>query len=112
MKVLLGTLVIFFGYYFCLTHSSNTYRSTKTLAANRRKTGTTVRSLSNPKNKRRRGAATTATNPPCCHFFLWNFVSACRFHLCNYLMKDCVYEGLGGKKVSRKLSLVPPCLQK
>ena len=36
-----------------------------------------------------------------CHFFIWDALSAARFHLCNHLLKDCVYEGLGGKKVCK-----------
>ena len=35
-----------------------------------------------------------------CRFFLWDIASACRYHVCKHLLKDCTYEGLGGEKVS------------
>lgn len=34
-----------------------------------------------------------------CRIFVWDALSAFRYHLCNHLLKDAVYEGLGGKKV-------------
>ena len=38
-------------------------------------------------------------NRSACRLFVWDAISALRFNLCNELLQDCVYEGLGGKKV-------------
>lgn len=46
----------------------------------------------------RRGGSLNRSRPAC-RFFVWDAVSAGRFHMCNHLLKDRVYEGLGGKKV-------------
>lgn len=91
---------IFFGYQFCFTCSSKIHKSTEITPKCKRATGSsTVRSVSHSPGVHPRRTS-RAKSPQCCHFFLWNFLSACRFHLCNYLMRDCVYEGLGGKKVN------------
>lgn len=36
-----------------------------------------------------------------CGFYIWDAPSALLHKWCNHLMKDCVYEGRGGKKVRR-----------
>lgn len=51
-----------------------------------------------------------------CPIFLWNPVSYVRSHLCRRLVRDQVYEGLGGKKFVRikpdsLLSALYPCSQ-
>jgi hypothetical protein len=101
MKAITVVLFLFsFQYQFCFTCSSKIHKSTEIPSKYKRATGSsTVRSASHSTGVHRRRTS-RAKRPPCCHFFLWNFPSACRFHLCNYLMRDCVYEGLGGKKVN------------
>mmetsp|Transcript_672 Transcript_672/g.772 ORF Transcript_672/g.772 Transcript_672/m.772 type:complete len:327 (+) Transcript_672:82-1062(+) len=36
-----------------------------------------------------------------CDFFIWDGISALKYKLCNRLLRDRVYEGLGGKKFVR-----------
>jgi len=35
-----------------------------------------------------------------CRLFVWDGMSSTRYHVCKRLLRDNVYEGLGGKKVS------------
>ena len=35
-----------------------------------------------------------------CGFYVWDAPSALLYRWCNHLLKDCVYEGRGGRKVS------------
>ena len=41
-----------------------------------------------------------STSRRACGFYVWNAVSASMYHLCHYLMRDAVFEGKGGRKVS------------
>jgi hypothetical protein len=94
--------VILFVIQCCFARSSNFHKSAQTPNCKRRTGGTSTvsRNVSQSTGVHRRRTRITAKTPQCCQFFLWNFPSACRYHLCNYLMRDCVYEGLGGKKVN------------
>jgi hypothetical protein len=62
------------------------------------------------KSKRRKGkivplspdeTATESRTPErkACSFFVWDIVSSVSYHWCKHLLKDCTYEGLGGRKV-------------
>jgi hypothetical protein len=42
----------------------------------------------------------SAANGRACGFFIWDGPSALLYRWCHHLLKDCVYEGLGGQKVS------------
>ena len=49
-------------------------------------------------------ASTTSSSPfvrrrVACHMYIWDAPSALLHKWCNHLMRDCVYEGRGGKKV-------------
>jgi len=65
-----------------LPSSTTTTTTTTTL----RRTNETTR-----KQKRLRSA---------CRLFVWDGMSSTRYHVCKRLLRDNVYEGLGGKKVS------------
>lgn len=45
--------------------------------------------------------STLSTSRRACGFYLWNAVSASMYHLCNYLMRDAIFEGKGGRKFVR-----------
>jgi hypothetical protein len=36
-----------------------------------------------------------------CGLYVWDFFSATKYHMCRKAMRDCVYEGRGGKKFIR-----------
>jgi len=46
-----------------------------------------------------RGGEKTTRKP--CGFFVWDVMSASRYHVCIRLLRESVYEGLGGKKFLR-----------
>jgi len=59
-------------------------------------------------------AATATATATACGFYIWDAPSALLYKWCHSLMKDCVYEGLGGRKFVRiepgsLLQLLYPC---
>jgi hypothetical protein len=65
-------------------------------------------SLADARKRRRskaEGVTSIATSRKACGFYLWDFVSAGLYHTCQYLMKDRIYEGKGGRKVNEELSI-------
>lgn len=42
---------------------------------------------------------TISTNRRACSVYLWDALSAAKYHLCRRLLRDCVYEGMGGRRV-------------
>lgn len=46
-------------------------------------------------------AVANQDGPRVCSLFLWDVASACRYHMCTRMLRDNLYEGLGGKKFVR-----------
>jgi len=42
-----------------------------------------------------------STDRRACGFYLWDALSAGKYHLCRHLLRDCVYEGRGGRRFVR-----------
>lgn len=40
-----------------------------------------------------------------CNFFVWDMFSALLYRWNNYLLRDCVYEGIGGRKVRQSSAI-------
>ena len=45
-------------------------------------------------------SSNTHSSKTSCNFFIWDFLSNIRYHVCRRLVKDQIYEGMGGKKVN------------
>ena len=44
-------------------------------------------------------ASGAKTHGKACSFYIWDAPSAFFYKWCHYLVKDCIYEGVGGRKV-------------
>lgn len=53
-----------------------------------------------------RDSVQTTPRRRACGLYIWDAPSALLYRWCNHLMKDCVYEGKGGKKVCAIRSIV------
>uniref|UniRef100_A0A7S2RDF1 Uncharacterized protein n=1 Tax=Eucampia antarctica TaxID=49252 RepID=A0A7S2RDF1_9STRA len=72
----------------------NKYASSASKSSNSMVVGT------NNKNNRRKSVSIRRSSSSC-RFFLWDGISAVKYYTCERLMRERVYEGLGGKKFVR-----------